>query len=225
MAIYVSKKNKVKRPNAHKKGKVHQRRSQAKHIHRKTVRARKVAQVPTRRRRAAKAEAPVLESFRNLGLLVDDQSFSKYITANVGNEAMDIVKLLSESPQTDEKLAEMLGLKINDVRRMLNVMNGYSILRYDVNKDGRGWLIFKWRIDGEKLAEFVGGLGVVKDEAAFVLSENCNDYFVCKQCYPKEKEVLPFDTAFEADFKCACGKKLDVLDRQGVQALFASAPA
>ncbi|MDE1850112.1 MAG: hypothetical protein KGI00_05290, partial [Candidatus Micrarchaeota archaeon] len=91
--------------------------------------------------------------------------------------------------------------------------------------DGRGWLIFKWRIDGEKLAEFVGGLGVVKDEAAFVLSENCNDYFVCKQCYPKEKEVLPFDTAFEADFKCACGKKLDVLDRQGVQALFASAPA
>lgn len=191
----------------------------------KKIRKRVVVIARKKRGKETQEKEHVLESFRNVGTLVDNQAFSKYITSNVGNEAMSIVKLLSDSPQTDEKLAEMLGLKINDVRRMLNMMNGYSILRYDVNKDGRGWLIFKWRIDGEKLTEFVGDLGAAKQEAPFVLSENCNDYFVCKLCYANEKEILPFDTAFEANFKCRCGKQLDVLDKEGVQALFASAPA
>ena len=79
---------------------------------------------------------------KRLRELVGDAGFTKSISSVVGTGALDILKLLAEGPRTDENIAERLGVKVNDVRRMLNVMNSYSIVRYDVNKDSKGWLLF-----------------------------------------------------------------------------------
>lgn len=164
-----------------------------------------------------------MEETRMVGELVSNKNLSTTVGNSVGSGAMDVLKLLVEGPKTDENVAEKLGVKVNDVRRMLNMMNSYSIVRYDVNKDSKGWLIFTWRIDPEKLSEYVEMVSkeVVVSEA--VLPGNCNDFFMCKGCYTKEKTVLPFDTAFESDFTCAsCGKPYALLTRQETVALFKS---
>lgn len=162
-----------------------------------------------------------LEETKKVGELVENKALLTAIGNNVGLGASNILEVLVEGPKTDENIAEKLNIKVNDVRRMLNAMNSYSIVRYDVNKDSKGWLIFTWRIDSEKLAEYVTNISKESVVAETALPGNCNDFFMCKGCYSKEKTVLPFDSAFESDFTCnSCGKPFALMTREETVALF-----
>lgn len=130
---------------------------------------------------------------KKIGELVVDKALLTVVSNNVGVGAVDVLKSLVEGPKTDESIAEKLNIKVNEVRRVLNIMNSYSIVRYDVNKDSKGWLIFTWRIDSEKLSEYVAGVNKETVVSETILQGNCNDFFMCKGCYSKEKTVLPFD--------------------------------
>lgn len=135
---------------------------------------------------------------------IEDVNFTSYIARSVGKRTGDIIKLLAE-PQTDDLIAEKLGIKINEVRRMLNMLNAYGVARYNVNKDGRGWLTFKWYIDSNKLAEMRSDLIAKSKESAYKVPDGCDDFFICDKCYVNQKAIFPFDTAFEMNFKCDCG--------------------
>lgn len=163
----------------------------------------------------------IVTAMRKTGEMLATDNFMKQINASVGREANDILKTLVKAPKTDEDIASQLNLKVNDVRRMLNIMNGYSIVRYDVNKDSKGWLIFKWRIDEEKLGEYITGMNVSLAGSDPLLPGNCNDFFICKKCYVDNKIVHPFDSAFEVGFTCdGCGKPLAIMNREQTVALF-----
>ena len=153
--------------------------------------------------------------------IVEKAAFSEFISQNVGMRAVDIIKLIN-TPQTDESVAATLGMKINEVRRILNVLNGYGVARYDTNKDSKGWLTFKWHIDGERLMALSATVEAKKPENAYRLSDDCNDFFCCTKCYNEQKAILPFDAAFENKFRCdVCGGKLRRLDKDEVASLFA----
>lgn len=159
------------------------------------------------------------EKLRVEGLL-DNVKFSDFISKNVGKKAINVIKLLN-SPQTDDKIAAELGVKINEVRRILNVLDSYGVARYDTNKDSKGWLTFKWYLDGEKLTELHESAITAKADNGYKLPENCNDFFYCGRCYEEAKVILPFDAAYEATFKCdGCGKALKQLSKEEARALF-----
>lgn len=164
-----------------------------------------------------------LEELRKVGELLGNQAFLGHVATEVGPESADILRSLAKSHKTDEELAAQMSMKVNDIRRMLNVMNSYSIVRYDVNKDSKGWLIFTWRIDGEKLQEYIVGMSKTAQVNTPSLPANCNDFFICKKCYTTDKVVLPFDSAFEASFTCGCGKSLSMLNREQTIELFKDA--
>ncbi len=149
-----------------------------------------------------------------------DPKFAEYLGRKVGKRAVEVVTILA-TPQTDEKVAEVMAVKVNEVRRMLNVLNSYSLVRYDVNKDNKGWLTFKWYLDREKIAEFGDNVIAKEGRTEYSLPQGCNDFFVCDTCYKDQKLVLPFDNAFESAFKCECGSKLRMISRQETEALFA----
>lgn len=173
---------------------------------------------------AGNANVKQAEEARKNEELVGNNALVKAINSNIGHGAMDVLKLLAPGPKTDESIAEKLGVKVNDVRRILNAMNSHSIVRYDVNKDTKGWLIFTWRIDSEKLSEYVAETMHKKDDADSMLPGNCNDFFICKGCYQKERTVLPFDSAFEYGFVCiSCRKPFTPLSREETVALFKTA--
>ena len=153
--------------------------------------------------------------------VVGKASFSEFIAQNVGMRAVDIIKLINV-PQTDESVAAELGMKINEVRRILNVLNSYGVARYDTNKDSKGWLTFRWCIDGEKLMALRHHDRRPRSPRAPTGSpEDCNDFFYCDKCYDEQKVILPFDAAFENQFKCdVCGRKLKRLNRDEAASLF-----
>lgn len=145
-------------------------------------------------------------------------AFVDYVAKNVGSRANDILGVLATGPETDEKIAEILNLKLNETRRMLNVLNGYGIVRYDINRDKRGWLTFEWYLDGSSLLDFDKGMGSRDSQSRRSLPENCNDFFICGTCYKTQHIVLPFDVAYENSFRCGCGGGLSMLSRSEAEA-------
>ncbi len=167
--------------------------------------------------------ADELMRIKDANQIISGELFSEFVVKNVGKQGVELAKTLNASPHTDDKLASRMDIKVNEVRRMLNVLNGYGITRYDINKDGKGWLTFKWYLDREKLTAFHGVLQEKQNGQKVNLQENCNDFFYCDSCYKNQKLILPFDSAYELNFKCeGCGKILGVLNKEQANALFTS---
>lgn len=174
----------------------------------------------------AKKEKEAVVDFRAMTIadealintVVEDAHFSNHVSRSVGKRAKEIIQLLAE-PQTDDAVAEKLGIKINEVRRMLNTLNTYGVTRYNVNKDSKGWLTFKWYIDANKLTELKDQIIMRSGDGAYKMPEGCNDFFICNKCYTDEKTIFPFETAFEMNFKHECGGAMKQVNKMEVEQL------
>ena len=158
-----------------------------------------------------------------IDMLVNDATIADYLNKNVSRHAQEVLRLL-DTPKTDEEIAASLDLKINAVRRILNIMQGYGITNYNILKNVEGWLSFAWYINGNKIDQF---FDYVKntDMAQGILKDDCNDYFICNSCYNETKFIFTFDAAFEAGFKCnSCGKPLNQVDKSKVTELLNAKP-
>ncbi|MCL5431192.1 MAG: hypothetical protein M1564_02740 [Candidatus Marsarchaeota archaeon] len=164
--------------------------------------------------------APIMEPGeikKAIAYITENQDVSEYLKKNVSRNSIDVISLLA-TPRTDEYISEQLGLKINAVRRILNIMQGYGLTNYYVAKNTNGWLSFAWYVNPDKAEAFAKQVNAIK-ESNTVIQEECNDYFFCKSCYDNDKLVFTFDAAFEVNFKCSCGKSLVSLDKDSVKAL------
>jgi transcription factor E len=211
---------------ARKKAEVRKPQAPVKHIMSKVERAEARAALKLKTQKAAmkqkeKESAIHAEGERQkVEVLLANTLFSEFISRNVGKKAINIIRMLN-IPQTDEKLAADLNIKINEVRRILNVLDTYGVARYDTNKDSKGWLTFRWYLNTGKLTDLSLEIASKKDGTAFKLQDDCNDFFYCNACYDDQKVILPFDAAFENQFKCDnCGKGLKQLSKTEAQKLF-----
>ena len=150
------------------------------------------------------------------GLMANELAL-EYLKKNVSKRSTEVLSMLI-TPKTDEFLAEKMDMKINAVRRMLNIMQGYGITNYYISKNTNGWLSFSWYINTSKLGPFLDYINNMERDGA-VVNENCNDYFVCSDCYKSDKLIFTFDAAFENSFKCNCGNSLDRMDSSEVEGM------
>ena len=174
---------------------------------------------PTEGRKKVNVSIPQPEEVKvALDKLLTNERATEYLKKNVSKIAVDVVGMLV-TPKTDEFLAEQLGIKINAIRRILNIMQGYGITNYYISKNTKGWLSFAWYINTNKLAPFLEYIdGMEKDKS--IISEACNDYFICQNCYKSDKFIFTFDSAFENSFKCTnCGKGLNRMNKEEVSTL------
>ena len=141
-----------------------------------------------------------------------------YLKRNVSKRSVDVVNMLI-SPKTDEYLAEELDMKINAIRRILNRMQDYGITNYYVSKNTNGWLSFSWYINTNKLEPFLEYISSIENDKNMI-QEDCNDYFMCSDCYSNDRFVYTFDAAFEANFKCVnCKSNLERVGKEEVSRL------
>ncbi len=148
--------------------------------------------------------------------------FLEFISKNVGTRANDIIDVLLAGPCVDDKISESLTMKLNETRRMLNMLNTYGIVRYNINKNNEGWLSFIWYLDYDAV-DMLGNKVTTELKTQQVLPENCNDFFVCMDCSEKTRMVLPFELAFEAKFKCSCGKNLTMINKEQAEHIYMAA--
>jgi len=156
---------------------------------------------------------PNAEVMEGVGRAMDDAVFIDYVAKNVGSQANDVLRELSKGPRKDEQLAETVSIKLNEVRRVLNLLNKHGIVRYDVKRDSSGWLTFEWHVDYVAFSDFYKTLNQKAEAPQSPLPENCNDFFVCGGCSKKQGLLYPFDVAYDKSFKCNCGKSLEALTR------------
>lgn len=136
--------------------------------------------------------------------IMQNELIISYLNKNVSKRASEVLGLL-ETPKTDEQIAEILDMKINGVRRILNIMQGYGITNYNISKNVDGWLSFSWYINNNKIDQFFDYVKNVSSTES-TIKEGCNDYFICGKCYSDNKMIFTFDAAYEANFKCSCNK-------------------
>lgn len=148
-----------------------------------------------------------------IGVALQDAMFIDYIAKNVGSQANDVLRELTKGPRKDEALAEKVSIKLNEVRRVLNLLNKHGIVRYDVKRDSSGWLTFEWHVDYSSFTDFYKTLNQKAEVSVSALPEGCNDFFVCSGCSKVQGLIYPFDVAYEKSFKCGCGKSLDAITR------------
>ena len=122
----------------------------------------------------------------SLDKLLSNERAVEYLKKNVSKMAVDVIGMLV-TPKTDEFLAEQMGTKINAIRRILNIMQGYGITNYYISKNTKGWLSFAWYINTSKLPPFLEYVEGMEKEKSIV-SETCNDYFICAELL-QERQV------------------------------------
>lgn len=153
-----------------------------------------------------------------LNTIIGDGFAADYLKKNVSKNALDVLSAIT-APKTAEQVSALLDIKINFVRSMLNIMQGYGITNYYVAKNDNGWLSFAWYINTTKLQSFFEYIRSIKGEEV-VIKDDCNDYFVCSKCYGDTKLIFAFDAAYEAGFRCkACGGKFKMIDRSEAENL------
>ncbi len=150
---------------------------------------------------------------REVALALGDSVFIEYVSRNIGSQSNVVLQALRGGPMKDEALAEALGIKLNEARRVLNLLNKHGVVRYNVRKDSSGWLTFEWHIDSESLGDFYRSLKTKTESQVWTLPADCNDFFICQPCSKKQSVVYPFDVAYEKSFKCHCGKNLESISR------------
>jgi len=173
--------------------------------------------VKTSRRNAAPNMAQPDEIKKAIEALLGNEGVVTFLRKNVSKWAPDVLNMLS-APKTDEYLAEQLGMKINAVRRILNLMQGYGVTNYYVAKNTNGWLSFAWYINVSKVSPFLDYINSTMNKRS-VITDECNDYFLCNSCYPKDKLIFTFDAAFEASFRCNCGDKFARVNKDAAEKL------
>jgi len=109
---------------------------------------------------------------------------------------------------TDEEFATALGLKVTEIRTILNQLHYRGIACYQKSKNAKtGWYSYTWEIKAERIAELL--IEKYSEEKAGLerkASIQTNyDIFRCK----KECSALPFEVAAEYQFRCPnCGDSL-----------------
>ncbi|MEM0201964.1 MAG: hypothetical protein QXR73_02210 [Candidatus Micrarchaeaceae archaeon] len=167
---------------------------------------------------ATQANVTTPEDARKIiSTIMSNQAVIDYLKKNVSKRSTEVISMLS-TPKTDEYIAAALGMKVNAVRRILNILQGYGVTNYHVSKNNNGWLSFGWYINANKMPTFLEYIDNIT-KSKTVVDDNCNDYFICRKCFDSEKFVYTFDAAFEAGFKCkTCNSKLERIDRSKVEA-------
>ncbi|MCX6773605.1 MAG: hypothetical protein NTY68_01240 [Candidatus Micrarchaeota archaeon] len=140
-----------------------------------------------------------------------DNVIRKELINSAGENAIDILKLLKKDTE-DEKIAEMLKLKVSDVRSVLNKLNELGITYYNRTKnEDTGWFYYNWSIDKSKFREWINST-VKNQDARIKYAHLINDeHYYCPGCGLGTN--FSFDDAMNLSFKCpSCQTGMELVD-------------
>lgn len=131
-----------------------------------------------------------------------------------GQNGAAIVKSIGDEAVTDDKIEKGSGLKIAEIRSVLNHLHSYGLVEYSKEKNMQtGWFTYTWKINSNRaLSNF---LAMKQNEYRQLKSklqtQDGAQIYACGAGCVK----MPFDEALETQFKCpSCAKKLNFVDFQ-----------
>lgn len=131
-----------------------------------------------------------------------------------GEEAVEVIRALEKKGEaTDEELAEMTGIRVNTVRRILYALYDHQLAEFRRTRDKEtGWYYYYWHLETKRLPEIIRArkMQELKKLKQMLEEETSEIYYHCgTPGHPK----LTFDEALEYEFQCPiCGKMLQQYD-------------
>ncbi len=143
-------------------------------------------------------------------LNLNDPLVKEFISTHAGEQGYLVLKAIGKG-KTDEQISRKLKIRVNDVRSILNTLHYMGVITYTKVRDRPNWYTYTWFLREERIIELLREryeeeLKKLEEKLAF---ENTYTFFRCgNKC-----EKLPFELAFEYDFKCPeCGSPLKEYD-------------
>lgn len=145
---------------------------------------------------------------------IKDPTFREFIHKKAGKGSLEVVEkmLKRKKPMKDEEIAEKLGVKVTEIRTILNRLHYRGIANYNKERDDKsGWYTYTWAIDQGKLVELV--IAELEERASKLESEkDLHETYTLFKCKVNCVEI-PFEVAAEYNFKCPeCGKDMGCAD-------------
>ncbi|QGA54932.1 transcription factor [Sulfolobus sp. E5-1-F] len=137
----------------------------------------------------------------------------------LGDDVIDVLRVLLEkgTEMTDEEIANQLNIKVNDVRKKLNLLEEQGFVSYRKTRDkDSGWFIYYWRPNIDQINEILlNRKRLILDKLKSRLEyEKNNTFFIC----PQDNSRYSFEEAFENEFKCLkCGSQLTYYDTEKIK--------
>lgn len=142
-----------------------------------------------------------------------DKLLKEMVVSILGKENEMIAELLNSKKYVNEfKLAEKLGITINQTRNLLYKISNYGLVSSVRKKDKKkGWYTYSWHFEILKCLEFMKKNYLKKKEQTetHLLRRKEKQFYVCKSCNLEYSE----DEALLMDFTCdECGELLTIRD-------------
>jgi len=135
-----------------------------------------------------------------------------------GDEAVEIIKALEKKGEaTDEELAEITGIRVNTVRKILYALYDAKLADFRrVKDDETGWYYYYWHIETKRLPEIIRARKMQElEKLKKMLQEETSEVYY--HCGNPDHPKLTFDEAFEYGFVCPiCGEILHQYDNSAV---------
>ncbi len=147
--------------------------------------------------------------------LVDLSVVKLFLNNIAGEHACELVRICnSKKIVNDEFIAGKIGLKITEVRAILNRLHYRGVAYYDKKHDSRsGWYSYTWKINSKRIAELIleqQAEEVQKLESKRDFEKNYS-FFSCK----KACDNFQFELAAEYGFRCPqCGDMMNSIDNK-----------
>lgn len=133
-----------------------------------------------------------------------------------GDFAFDVIAVCQKKGKniTDEIIGKDLGLKITEIRAVLNRLHYRGIACYNKTRNAKtGWYSYTWNIKTKRIAELV--LEKYAEELQKLERKKQFEKNYALFSCPKSCSNTPFEVAVEYQFKCPeCGESMDALDNQ-----------
>jgi len=156
-----------------------------------------------------------LDNGNNNGKLkIGDPEAMGMLLETVGEEGLDVVQCLLDKEETDEKISETTGLRLNTVRKVLYKLYDYRLASYVRTKDKEiGWYTYTWNLHLDKISNIItlrkkNILNELNERLDF---ERNHVFFSCNTDALK----FSFVKATENGFRCpSCNSTLEFVDNQ-----------
>lgn len=145
-------------------------------------------------------------------LKLSNPEANSILLETVGEEGLDVVQCLLDSEETDEKISEVTGLRLNTVRKILYKLYDYRLASYVRTKDKEiGWYTYTWTLHLDKMDDIllIKKQNILDELSKRLEFERDHVFFSCG----KDTLKFSFDKATENGFRCpTCNSALEFVD-------------
>ena len=154
---------------------------------------------------------------KKVNALLREAKVRELLINTAGENAIAVIRELVKHG-SDEEIAKKLGVRVSDVRAVLNKLHEAGFVAYERTRDKEtGWYYYNWILNLEKMKKWVEERLNMNKKKYLELISGGEKYF-CPKC--GIEVVYSFEEAMDISFKCPnCNSTLELLDEEAAQRL------